>query len=118
MKIVVEKIFELEEDFQNIFISKSGIHVRPKYKELRLSSRTINEVYYEDLYIIEPKKYYYIEFTDDYKYDNTIIETEIFSECGIITLVSTDNRLYLYNATMNIQYIQKGMEIGEAYIYG
>lgn len=115
MKLTVGKVFEIEDDFQNVFLAKSGIHVRPKYKELKLSSRTINEIHYEDLYIIEPKKYYYIEFNEDRESYVSMLQEEIFNECGLITMFSTANRLYLYNATMNIQYIQKGMEVGEAY---
>lgn len=113
VKLTVKKVFGIKDDFQNVFLSKSGIHIRPKFEEMKLVSRTINEIHYDDLYIIEPGKYYYIEFNEsDY---SSMLIYEVVRQCGLIINTSSLNRVYLYNATMNIQYIQKGMEIGEGF---
>ena len=39
---------------------------------------------------------------------------DVFYDCGILTFWQPRNaRLYIYNASSNIAYIQKGMQIGE-----
>ena len=118
MKLTVNKVYEVEDDFQTIFIARSNIHVRPKHKQLKLSSRTINEVHYEDLYILEPKKFYCIEFNEQRESYLSMAVHEILNECGLIYDYSVKNRVFVYNATMNIVYIQQGAELGEAYSYG
>lgn len=120
MNITIDSIFELEDDFQDIFLSKSGIHVRPQFKELRLATRSIGDTKYNDLYIIQPDKYYRIDFKEDmssYNEDDTLHylkSQDVFYDCGILTFWQPRNaRLYIYNASSNIVYIQKGMKIGE-----
>ena len=120
MNITIDSIFELEDDFQDIFLSKSGIHVRPQFKELRLATRSIGDTKYNDLYIIQPDKYYRIDFKEDmssYNEDDTLHylkSQDVFYDCGILTFWQPRNaRLYIYNASSNIAYIQKGMKIGE-----
>ena len=121
MKITVDKIMEIEDDFQEIFLAKSGIHVRPRFKELRTSQRSIGDMKYTDLYIIEPNKYYCIYFKEnlsEYTKDDGIyhyLRTEnVFADCGLLTIWQPkEGKLYIYNVSNNIIYIQKEMKVGE-----
>lgn len=121
MKLTVDKVMEIEDDFQEIFLAKSGIHVRPRFKELRTSQRSIGDTKYTDLYIIEPNKYYCISFKESlaaYNKDDEVyhyLRTEkIFTECGLLTAwLPREEKLYIYNVSNNIIYIQEGMKVGE-----
>ena len=121
MKLTVDKVMEIEDDFQEIFLSKGGIHVRPRFKELKMSQRSIGDIKHIDLYIIEPNKYYCISFKESlsaYTEDDGVyhyLRTEdIFSECGLLTAwLPKKEKLYIYNVSNNIIYIQKGMKVGE-----
>ena len=121
MNITIKSIFEIEDDFQDIFLAKSGIHVKPKFRELKLITRSIGDTKYNDLYIIEPNKYYCIYFKEnlsEYNKDDEVyhyLKTEnIFSDCGLLRVWQPkEGKLYIYNVGSNIVYIQKGMKIGE-----
>ena len=121
MNITIKSIFEIEDDFQEIFLAKSGIHVKPKFRELKLVTRSIGDTKYNDLYIIEPNKYYCIYFKEnlsEYSKDDEVyhyLKTEnIFSDCGLLRVWQPkEGKLYIYNVGNNIIYIQKGMKIGE-----
>lgn len=121
MNITVKSIFEIEDDFQDIFLAKSGIHVKPKFRELKLATRSIGDTKYNDLYIIEPDKYYCIYFKEnlsEYTKDDEVyhyLRTEdIFSDCGLLRVWQPkEGKLYIYNVSKNIVYIQEGMKIGE-----
>lgn len=121
MKITVDKIMEIEDDFQEVFLSRGGIHVRPRFKELKMSQRSIGDIKHIDLYIIEPNKYYCIYFKENLsehtKDDGSLhyLRTEnIFGDCGLLTVwQAKEGKLYIYNVSNNIVYIQKGMKIGE-----
>lgn len=111
--LTIESCFKIENDFQNVFLSRSGIHVTPKTKQLKLSSRSINSTRYEDLYIIEPQAYYKITFKEkigSFFIDKIVLE-KVFWEAGLLAKIIEDE-LYIYNTTQNIVYIQKGMKAG------
>lgn len=116
MKITVKDCYELEGDYQNQFLGKEVLP-KPKYKKLNLSERSAHKVHYEDIYILEPLHYYYIEFNEDI-YKNIKVHSS-FSENGLLHEMDLDKkRLYLFNATQNIIYLQKGTVVGELIIDG
>lgn len=121
IEIFAESCFEVEDDFQHIFLSKSGIHISPHYVQLKLSERTINSTHYHDLFILEPKKYYFVQFSSDIDLESQhgMLKYDVsFMECGLIVMFDyKKKRFYLYNATENIVYLQQGTKIGEVF-YG
>lgn len=127
IKLTVKNCYKLKEDFENVFISKSGINVTPNYDQLKLASRSISSTRYEDVYIIEPNCYYYLDFEEDIssfaikKHNKMSVlktDNDLYRVGLLMALVSEENRLYIYNATQNIIYIEKGATIGEVMTYG
>ena len=120
MELTVKNCYKIKDDFENVFLSKSGIHVTPKYDRLKMASRSVSSTRYEDVYIVEPQSYYYLEFNEDLA---AFVDTEtvqvmhiddVLYETGfVMSLNAQKNRLYIYNATQNIIYIEKGLKIGE-----
>ena len=121
MKIKLEDVDEIEDDFQQIFLAKSGIHVKPRLHRLKTATKSIAGIKYDDLYIIEPNKFYFLNFDEDLSpfIEEDIkmhyVKTEdIFVTSGLLTSFQmNENRLAIYNASKNIIYIQKGMNIME-----
>lgn len=118
MKLTVNECFELDSDYQNQFL---GVEVfpEPTYNRLKLSKRSVNQIHYEDIYILEPSHYYYITFNEkvnDNDLKNLRIKTPYFSNGLLITI--NENKIYLFNASQNIIYLQKGVEIGKVLSYG
>ena len=120
MKVSVNECYELEGDYQNQFL---GVEVFPKpnYKKIQLAERSVHKVHYKDIYILEPLHYYYINFNEDISLEeNQVIKIqEIFYENGLIINIDyKKNRIYLFNASQNIIYLQKNTVIGEVSFYG
>lgn len=115
MKLTVKDCYKIREDFENVFLSKSEIHVLPKYDRLKLASRSVSSTRYDDVYIIEPKSYYYIELNEyiDQKHGIISIDDSYYNAGLIISSISLGKRVYIYNATENIIYIEKGAKVGE-----
>lgn len=123
MNITVNECFELNEDFQNQFIG-NGIFPEPKYTKMRLSERTVKKIHYKDVYILKSFGYYYITFNEDIsgqaeeKKTYVLSFTAPFALNGILlSLDAKKNRLFLFNATQNVIYLQKGTKIGEVKIW-
>ena len=72
MKITVNDCYELEGDYQNQFL---GIEVfpKPKYKKLKKAERSVNNVHYDNVYILEPRHYYYVIFNEDISQEDCFI---------------------------------------------
>lgn len=122
MKAKVNECYELEGDYQNQFLGNE-VFPRPKYKKVKASERTFNKVHYNDVYILEPLHYYYVTFDEDI-YANkgdkiALFQTidPIYSNGLICALNAPQNRMYLFNASQNIIYLQKGTCLGEV-VYG
>lgn len=114
MKITIDECYELEGDYQNQFL---GVEVfpRPKYQKLRLSKRTINSVHYTDVYILEPLHYYYATLNEEI--DNSLKIEQAYALNGLIIHLE-DNRVFIFNASQNFVYIQKGTPVGEVNTHG
>ena len=117
IKLTVDSVYKINEDFENVFVALSGINIKPKNTELKLSSRSVSSIRYDDVYIIEPKSYYYISFKEDTRdYFFSIFPT--LYEIGLLCQADlSNNRVFIYNATENILYIQDKAEIGRAFYY-
>lgn len=123
MDIIVKKIFKLSDDYQDIFINNSAkTHV--KYNPVMLSSRTIHQDYYDDIYILEPHKFYKIQYElknfkqtknkVSYFFDNKLMNAGL-----IRNGMDTDNQMvYFYNSGENSIMIQDKAIIGGWFIYG
>lgn len=127
INLTVKNCYKIRNDFENVFISKSGINVKPKYDRLKLASRSISSTRYEDVYIIEPESYYYLDFEEDVsqfamKKNNKMgllnTKNDLYEIGLLMSFVAEKNRLYIYNTTKNIIYIEKGAIIGEVMTYG
>lgn len=124
MKVTVDECYELDGDYQNQFLGNE-VFPKPKYKKVRPAERSVNSVHYDDVYILEPLHYYYVTFkekTDELDRDGVNYFLRIqapFYENGLfMSLNAGQNRMYLFNASQNIIYLQKGTKIGEVDSYG
>ncbi len=119
MKITVKDCFVLNGDFQNQFIGKDVLP-EPTYDKMKLSKRTAHQIHYEDVFILEPGNYYYVTFNETMKskYYNIYLGKHFLKNGLIVRLESRENKLYLYNASQNIIYLQQGTKIGEVTHYG
>ena len=120
MNLTVKNCYKIRDDFENVFISQNGINIVPKYDRMKLASRSVSSTRYDDVFIIEPNCYYYIEFKEDLAATVNNEKVQVLNvvddlyEIGLImSLVAGKNRIYLYNATQNIIYIEQGAKIGE-----
>lgn len=117
MKIILEKVYKLSEDYQEIFINNSSeTHVQ--YNEVRQSSRTIHQDHYENLYILEPHTLYKIEYklkSNTQKNDNIqLIFDKKLIKAGLINggIDIENNVAYFYNCGENNIMIQDKAELG------
>lgn len=119
MKIIVDECYELNGDYQNQFLGKE-VFPKPKYTKLKPAERTVHSVHYEDVYILEPLHYYYVTLNDEVKGLNNFFKIQNpFLENGLIIEISIkENKIYLFNASQNIIYLQKGSTIGEVVLNG
>lgn len=118
MKITIKNCYKLDTDLQIQFIGNE-VHPKPKYIQLNTTKRTINQVYYDDIYLLEPFHYYYINLNEEIE-DYDIIKIHIsFKENGLLTSIDKkNNRIFLFNSSENIVYLQKNAKIGEVFING
>jgi len=116
MSLTVKNVLEVEDDYRNVFIAKSGIHVPPKVKQLKLAERTINNVRYYDVYILEPQKYYRINFNEkiDEELKGKVLQVDdIYGMAGLIVIFLVNEECcYVFNTTRNVIYLQKGAHLG------
>lgn len=121
--IKVNNIYKLSDDYQEIFLNNaSQVHV--KYEPLLLSSRTINKDPHNDIFLLEPHKYYKIVFEmydkQGEQYYNENVMINLYKKIIGIGLIITphdidiDNKtIYLYNAGENVVMVKKNFVIGE-----
>lgn len=113
MNITVDECYELKGDYQNQFLGKE-VFPEPSYKKIKLSERSINQVHYNDVYILEPLHYYYVTFKEKIDKTNLLEIQKAFYFNGILMELDFDNnKIYLFNASQNIIYLQKGVVIGK-----
>lgn len=118
MKITVNECYELEGDYQNQFLGKE-VFPKPKYKKLKAAERSVNKVHYNDVYILEPSHYYYVTFNEDLEQKYSLnIHSPYFENGLLISLELDKNRMFIFNASQNMIYLQKGSYVGEAVFYG
>ena len=104
--------------YQNLFLGREVLP-NPSYKKLRLSERSFNKVHYNDIYILEPLHYYYVDLNENISEYESIKAERAFFENGLfININKQQNKIYIFNASQNIIYLQKGANIGEAFLYG
>ena len=119
MKITVDKCFKLDTDLQTQFLGNE-VFPKPKYIRVDFVKRTINQVYYEDIYLLEPLSYYCITFEEDISSYNEDSKTHLiktnhmFQENGLLFQFNMkEKKIFLFNSSQNIIYLQKGTKIGE-----
>lgn len=116
MKVCVNECFELKGDYQNQFLGDE-VFPQPKYQKIKCSERSVNKVHYNNVYILEPLHYYYVTLSE--KIETTLEVNNIFYHNGLILKLDYENnRIYIFNASQNIVYLQKGTKIGEVNVHG
>lgn len=106
---MVDKVFSLDEDYNNLFINNIA-DCRAEYQELPASSRNIGQNYYEDLFVIKPRHYYYITFTENIP-QSTVFHPVLLVNALLYQFDHVNQRLYVYNCGDNIVYIQKNSNL-------
>jgi len=115
IKLRVKDVYKLRDDYDNIFINNTANYTA-NYDKVQLSSRTVNKTHYDDVFVIEPNSYYYIELKSQLHILGGMIDEndfiKVLRESGLILQFDKKNcRLYLYNANQNVIYIQEGAVI-------
>lgn len=123
--IRVDNIYKLSDDYQEIFLNNAS-ESYVKYEPLLLSSRTINKDPHNDVFLLEPHKYYKIIFEmydkDGEKYYDENAKISLNKKIRGTGLIITKNdidvknrTIYIYNAGENVIMIKKRFNIGEWY---
>lgn len=110
MKLTVNECFKLNTDYQNQFLGKE-VFPEPVYDKLKVVERTVNKIHYEDIYLLEPQHYYYITFKEDVKGLLIKINASLIKNGLVVSII--DEKMFLFNASQNIIYLQKGSNIAE-----
>lgn len=117
IKLRVKDVYKLSDDYDNIFINNTANYTA-NYDKVQLSSRTVNKTHYDDVFVIEPNSYYYIDFESQVNVFVSIMRIDeddfikVLRESGLILQFDKENRrLYLYNTNQNVIYIQEGAVI-------
>lgn len=111
MKVTVNECYELEGDYQNQFIGNE-VYPKPKYKKVRAAERTVNKVHYNDVFILQPLHYYCITINEDISDEKEFFINPFVIKNGLISS-NFEGKIFLFNASQNIIYLQKNAKIGE-----
>lgn len=115
IKLRIKDVYKLRDDYDNIFINNTANYTA-NYDKVQLSSRTVNKTHYDDVFVIEPNSYYYIDLKSQLHILGGMIDEndfiKVLRESGLILQFDKKNcRLYLYNTNQNVIYIQEGAVI-------
>ena len=110
MKLTVNECFELDTDYQSQFLGKE-VFPEPNYKKLKVVERSVNKVHYENIYLLEPQHYYYVTFKENFEGLQVKLNTPLLQNGLVVSVL--DEKMYLFNASQNIIYLQKGVSIAE-----
>ena len=111
IKLTIEDCYKLNTDYQNQFLGNE-VFPEPHYEKVLLSERTVNKIRYKNVYILEPNHYYYVTFQEDIYDKNFYIMNKAVFMNGLMGQLGED-KVFLYNASQNMVYLQKGTKIGE-----
>lgn len=124
MEVTIKDCYELDSDYQIQFLGKH-LFPEPKYNKLKLSEVTVNKIHYDDVYILEPQHYYYVDFNEEVKkFDEDDsrymmnVEKSFYKNGLILSLVPSENKMFIFNASQNIIYLRKNTNLGEVFLYG
>lgn len=115
MKVFFEKIFKLDQEYQEILIDENNFS-RAIYKQVPKSLQSINGLRFEDVFVLEPKNYYKFVLKNNTPHDfNNFSPASSLIDSGLI--VSDINKktmcFYVYNSTHNHIYVRSNAVIGE-----
>ena len=122
MDMIVSAVYKLSDDYQDIFIN-NAFKTNVKYTPVMLSSRTIHKDHYDDIYILEPHKFYKIQyelkdFTKTDKKIKCVLDNKLINTGLIQNGLDMDNNMvYFYNSGENSVMIQNKAIIGGWFIY-
>lgn len=124
MEITVKDCYMLDTDYQMQFLGKH-LFPEPQYTKLKLAEITVNKIHYDDIYILEPQVYYYVTLNESLKeFDETDtryimnVEKSFYKNGLILSVVASENKIFIFNASQNIVYLRKGTNLGEVLTYG
>ena len=115
MKVFFEKIWKMEDDYQEILIDENNFD-RTNYTELRPQTRNVKGLTYNDVYIIEPESYFELELKKNTPYDfKEFVPNRIWLKAGLIfsNINRKNNCVYIYNPTKNHIYLRPSAIVGE-----
>lgn len=110
MIITLDKIFQIDIDFENIYIIDKNTRNFNKRIPVNTSTRVFDGKKYDTLYIIEPRVVYLIPLSNKYQNNESYILKNLIGESGII-LQLLEKYILLYNASENLIFLNKGIEI-------
>lgn len=111
MKMILGEVYVLDSDFQEPLL-QTGAQTHVKYTKLNFSERVINQTRFEDIYVLESGRYYFITFKNEIKGDKYLIEDKLFASGLIVQMDIKNNKMYLYNASDNLIYLKNECKLG------
>lgn len=116
MKVFFDKIFQLDQNYQEVLIDKNEFR-DVDYLLIRPSRQNVNGILYDDIYIIEPLSYYEIILKKNVPGDfKNFYPSRRILEAGLIFAgVCRDKpvSIFMYNCTHNNIFLKEDAAIGE-----
>ena len=111
-KIILDKVFVLDLDYQSPLLQNGALtHVR--YTQVKLSERVINQTRFEDVYILEPHRYYYFTYKVDIEEDDIVTLSNKMILSGLrVQHDIQEKKVYVYNSSDNLIYVKDKFKIG------
>lgn len=115
MKVFFDKVFQLEENYQEILIDENDFE-RAIYKEVPKTKQGINGVVYEDVFVLQPLSYFEVKLRKNtpHNFQNFQPSFRMLQAGLIISDIHKDHMsVFIYNSTQNYVYIRENAIIGE-----
>lgn len=109
MIINLDKLYQIDIDFVDIYIIDDKKKNFSKKKLINTSTRVFDGEKYDTLYIIEPKVAYLIPLPEKYQNKLTYIQNYLI-ETGII-LQPSQKYILLYNTNENLIYLNQNIAV-------
>ena len=116
MKVHFDKVFELDDGFQENLISQNNFYTA-KYLEVFTTKESVGGVVYTDIYTLSPLGYFEIKIKDNIPKKllrSFILNTHLLESGVALAGISVQNRsIYIHNCTQNKVYLKSDAIIGE-----
>lgn len=113
MKVFLDRVFKIDEEYQEILIDKDNFG-SIKYLQIFPQRQSINNLVYDDIYVIEPLGYYQIILKKNTPNSfKRFVPAKRLLMAGLTVSEIRDNAIYIYNITHNHIFLRDNAVLGE-----